>query len=124
MVIDLTDLASDCDEDIWVKVEGKKIKYVDKEVKYTKEKMARITVMQLLSKRRFPNILMGYCATIYVYKDQLFYLAVCEYYVHINGNWITISTLLSCIGSDCDGVVYDSLYIICDRNRSKSHIYI
>ena len=44
-------------------------------------------------------------------SNKKFYLVVCKSVPHVNGNhWITITTLMNCIDSHCDIVVYDSLH--------------
>ena len=44
-------------------------------------------------------------------SNKKFYLVVCKSVPHVNGNhWITITTLMNCIDSHCDIVVYYSLY--------------
>ena len=44
-------------------------------------------------------------------QTRKFHQVVCKSVLHVNGNhWITITTLMNCIDSHCDIVVYDSLY--------------
>ena len=66
--------------------------------------------MQLLLKQRCPNINGLLDTSIFVRKDHEISPDSVQI-LHVNGNhWITVSTLVNCIGFDCDVVVYDSLH--------------
>ena len=114
--IDLTDSPSECDDDIeddtWVMIEGKKLQYMDKEVILKKKWLwsTHLTVVQLLSKKRCPNINGLLDTSLFVHKDQEI-LPGSVQILHVNGNhWITITTLMNFIDSHCDVVLYDSSY--------------
>ena len=114
--IDLTDLPTECDDDIdddiWVRIEGKKLRCVDKEVILKKKWLwgTHLTVVQLLLKKRCPNINGLLDTSVFIHKDQEISPGSVQI-LHVNGNhWITITTPINCIDSHCDVVVYDSLY--------------
>ena len=113
--IDLTDLLSECeddvDDDIWIRIHGKTLRYVDKEA-ILKQWLwgTHLTAVQLLLKSRYPNINGLLDPSVFVHKDNQEISPGSVQILHVNGNhWITITTLTNFIDSHCD-VVYDSLY--------------
>ena len=100
------------DNDVWVKVEGKKLRNVDKEVILNGKWLwgTHLTVVQLLLKKRYTDINGLIDASVFVHKDQTISTGSVQI-LHVNGNhWITISTMQCSDSNFCDVVVYDSLH--------------